>query len=195
MWTTVPFIQKSWSNCCGILFQAWFDTGFEFLVYEWSDCVFIYSILFIFKMFWMLHAASWILFFFWPECVLFHACTLPLFSYRCEEFPSSTIVSLPCTSIAGTCTTWQRIASSTMRDFTKHDFRTHIANLFYEKKKVTEGGKKIPSRFSKVKWIGFKDSRAVRRLRNYLYRSTPELYICRQGQSVLTTLFSRLDTH
>lgn len=128
-------------------------------------------------------------FFFWPECVLFHACTSPLFSYRCEEFPSSTIVSLPCTSIAGTCTTWQRIASSTMRDFTKHDFRTHIANLFYKKKKVTEGGKKIPSRFSKVKWIDFKDSRAVRRLRNYLYRSTPELYMQTRPKCIHHTLF------
>lgn len=142
----------------------------------------------------MLHAASWICFFsffFWPECVLFHACTLPLFFYRCEEFPSSTTVSLPCTSIAGTCTTWQRIAPSTMRDSTKHDFRAHIVDLFYKKKKkkVKEGGKKIPSRFPKVKWIDFKDSRAVRRLRNYLYRSTPELYMQTRSKCVRRTLY------
>lgn len=30
-----------------------------------------------------------------------------------------------------------------MRDSTEHDFRAHIVNLFHEKKKVKEEGKKI----------------------------------------------------
>lgn len=131
-------------------------------------------------------------FFFGPECVLFHACTLPLFFYRCEEFPSSTIVSLPCTSIAGTCTTWQRIASSTVRDSTKHDFRAHIADLFYKRKKRKRGERKSPP--ASLKWNGL-ISKIHGLSEGWEIICTGLLlnYICRQGQSVFATLFTRLD--
>lgn len=135
----------------------------------------------------MLHAASWISFFFFfcPEFVLFHACHY--FSIGVKNFPPRQHVPLPWTSIAGTCTTWQWIASSTMRDSTKHDFCAHIVDLFQKKKQ--KRGERKSSRLPKVKWIGFKDSWAVRKLRNYLYMSTPELYMQTRSKCVHHTLY------
>lgn len=134
----MPFIQKSCSNCCGILFRAWFDTD-----WIWVPCLRMFRLCFylFFFIIWMLHAASWICFFVLSVCSFMHA-PCHYFSIGVKNFPPRQHVSLPWTSIAGTCTTWQRIASSTMRDSTKHDFRAHIVVLFH-KKKVKEGGKKI----------------------------------------------------
>lgn len=85
MWTTVPFIQKGCRNCCGILFQAWFDSDWIWVpsLRMVGLCFYLFFLIYI----WMLHAASWIRFFFFflsGECALscMHLATIFLSVWR-----------------------------------------------------------------------------------------------------------------
>lgn len=127
-------------------------------------------------------------------CSFMHA-PCHYFSIGVKNFPPRQHVSLPWTSIAGTCTTWQRIASSTMRDSTKHDFRAHIVDLFHtkKKKKSERGGKENPP--ASLKWNGLISKiRGLSEGWEMICTGLLLNYICRQGQSVFATLFTRLDT-
>lgn len=173
--TVVPFIQKSCWNC-GILFRAWFDTG-----WIWIPCLRMVRLEFYFYIC-VFQAASW-LHFFCPKCVsCMHLATIFPSVWRIPP-PPHKHVSLPSTSIAGTCTTWQKIASSTMMDSTEHDFRAHIVDLFHEKNKWKRRERKS-SCLPKVKWTDFKELWAVRKLRNYQCRSIPELHNQTRSKSV-----------
>lgn len=191
MWTTVPFIQESFSNC-DILFRAWFDTDRIWVTFLRMVRLCLYF-LFILNYYYYLNVPCCFLnTLFCSECVLFHACTLPLFFHRCEEIPPRQHASLPWTSIAGTCMTWQRTAFAAMRDFNKHDFRAHTVDLFHTKKKtVKEGGKKIlPLASSEMDWFQ----------RHVSFQKADKLsvlllnYIGKEGQSMFATRSTRLDT-
>lgn len=117
--------------------------------------------------------------FFLPRVCFMHApCHYFSIGVKNPPRPPRQHVSLP-----STCTTWQKIASSTMRDSTEHDFRAHIVDLFHEKNKWTWRERKS-SCLPKVKWTDFKELWAVRMLRNYQCRSIPELHNQTRSKSV-----------
>lgn len=60
---------------------------------------------------------------------------------------------------------------------------------FYFTKKKWKRGERKSSRLTKVKLIDFKDLWAVRKLRNYLYTSTPELYKQTRSKRVRHTFY------
>lgn len=116
----------------------------------------------------------WLLCALCPDCVLVYACTLPLFfnRWRSKEPPPlpHPHMFLHRTSIRETCTTWQQIASSTMRDFTEHDFPAHIV-----KKKILQ----------KIDWVQrFGD---VRKLEIVFWAAW-----CSAGQRVFSPLLKKI---
>lgn len=188
MWMTVPFIQKSCSNCCGILFRAWFDTHWIWVSSLRMVRLCFYRFFFKIIIIWMLHAASWTRFFVLSVFSFMHA-PCHYFPIGVKNFPPRQHVSLPWTSIAGTC---QRIASSTMRDSTKHDVRAHIVYLFHKRKSVKEG-RENPS--ACLKWNGlFSKIRELSERWEIICTGLLLTSVYRQGQSVFATLFTRWDT-
>lgn len=180
MLTVVPFIQKRCCNC-GILFQAWFDTG-----WIWVLClrmVSLYFYLFFYFYIWVFRAASWLPFFFVPS--VFHACTLPLFFRRCEEFlpPPSTCVS------ALNQHRWN-MYNMTANCFCNHEGfhrawlpRPHCRFISQKKKKWKRRERKS-SCLPTVNRTDFKELWAVGKLRNDRYRPIPELHNQTRSKSV-----------
>lgn len=156
--TIVPFIQKLFSifcNCCGILFQAWFDTT-GFRVNECSDCEPAYcgfcfhlnvpcrllnTVVIVCSVTWV--CAS----------LCMHLATIFFIGVLFKRIASRQHMFLRWTSIAETCKTWQQMASSTIRDSTEHDFLAHIVNLFCQKKKKWGEEKTLQPAWSEMDWF------------------------------------------
>ena len=121
----------------------------ESVVNEWSDC----ESAFCFHLdvpCWFMNTVVIVCSVTWVcSSLCMHLNTIFSLACRSKELPPRLHMFLPWTSIAETCKTWQQMASSTMRDSTKHVFLAHIVNLFCQKRRKK---KRTPP--ARLKWNG-----------------------------------------
>lgn len=170
MWTTVPFIQESFSNC-DILFRAWFDTDRIWVTFLRMVRLCLYFF-FILNYYYYLkfHAASWTRFFVLSVCSFMHA-PCHYFSIGVKKFP---LVNMRlCPEPASLGHVWHD-SELLLQPWGISINMTSVPTLsiyFTQKKKQWKRGERKSSHLPQVKWIDFKDTWAFRKLTNYLYCS------------------------